>query len=101
MFNGAVKEVTLDVPKGLPYKDRRKKHKFKQRLLHKRLQPMLETALKAFSPGYESVIVLMLAGVVSQLQDPNLVLQTASVQRLAKRLQCFVNKHGPSINTLL
>jgi hypothetical protein len=101
MFNEAVKEITLDVPKGLPYKARRKQHKLKQRLLRKHLQPFLATALKAFSPGYESVCVLMLEGVISQLQDPDLVLQTASVQRLIKRLQRFVKKHGATINTLL
>ena len=58
-------------------------------------------ALRAFAPGYESVCVLMLEGVVSQLRDPQLVLQTASVKRLAKRLERFVRKHGPAINTLL
>jgi hypothetical protein len=101
MFDDAIKEVTLDVPKGSPYKTRRKQHKLKQRLLRKHLQPFLATALKAFSPGYESVCVLMLEGIISQLQDPDLVLQTASVQRLTKRLQRFVKKHGATINTLL
>jgi len=101
MFDEAVKEVTLDVPKGLPYKVRRKQHQLKRRLLRKHLQPFLATALQAFSPGYESVCVLMLEGVISQLQDPDLVLQTASVQRLTKRLQRFVKKHGATINTLL
>jgi hypothetical protein len=57
---------------------------------------------KAFSPGYESVCVLMLEGVVWQLQDPGIsLLQTASVQTLAKRLQRFINKHGKTINLLL
>lgn len=101
MFDDAIKEVTLDVPKGLPYKARRKQHKLKRRLLRKHLQPFLATILKAFSPGYESVCVLMLEGVISQLQDPDLVLQTASVQRLTKRLQRFAKKHGTTINTLL
>jgi hypothetical protein len=58
-------------------------------------------ALKAFAPGYESVCVLMLEGIMSQLQNPDLVLQSASVQRLAKRLKRFIKKHGPAINTLL
>jgi hypothetical protein len=101
MFDEAVKEATLDVPKGLPYKTRRKQHQLKRRLLRKHLRPFLATALKAFSPGYESVCVLMIEGVISQLQDPNLVLQTASVQRLTQRLQRFVKKHGATINTLL
>lgn len=56
---------------------------------------------KAFSPGYESVCVLMLEGIVSQLQDPAIIIQTASVQKLARRLQRFVNKHGYAINLSL
>jgi len=58
-------------------------------------------ALRAFAPGYERVCVLMLEGVVSQLRDPRLILQTASVERLARRLERFISKHGPAINTLL
>jgi len=44
---------------------------------------------------------LLLEGVVSQLGDPTYIIQTASVQTLARRLQRFLNKHGPAINTLL
>ena len=101
LFDDAVKEVTLNVPKELPYKQRRKQKRLKQRLLRKFLRPILGTALKAFSPGYESVCVLMLEGVVSQLRDPDLILQTASVHRLANRLQRFIKKHGSTINSLL
>ena len=101
IFDEAVKEVTLDVPKGLPHKQRKKQRKLKQRLLRKRLKPILAIAFKAFSPGYESVCVLMLEGVISQLCDPGLVLQTKSVQRLACRMDRFVKKHGANINTLL
>lgn len=101
LFDDAVREVTLDVPKRLSHKERKKQRTLKQRLLRKRLRPILAVALKAFAPGYESVCVLMLEGVVSQLRDPELILQTASVQRLAKRLERFVKKHGPAINTLL
>jgi hypothetical protein len=101
LFDDAVREVTLDVPKGLSHKERKKQRTLKQRLLRKRLRPILAVALKAFAPGYESVCVLMLEGVVSQLRDPELILQTASVQRLAKRLERFIKKHGPAINTLL
>ena len=43
----------------------------------------------------------MLEGVVSQLRDPKLILQTESVQRLAHRMERFVKKHGPSLNTLV
>jgi hypothetical protein len=101
LFDDSVQEVTLDVPKGLPHKERKKQRTLKQRLLRKRLRPILAVALRAFAPGYESVCVLMLEGVVSQLRDPRLVLQTASVKRLAKRLERFIRKHGPAINTLL
>jgi hypothetical protein len=101
LFDDAVTEVTLDVPKGLPQKARQNQRRLKQRLLRKRLQPILITACKAFAPGYEAVCVLMLEGVVSQLRDPKLILQTESVQRLARRMERFVKKHGPAINTVV
>jgi hypothetical protein len=56
---------------------------------------------KAFSPGYESVCVLTLQGVVSQLQDPACIIQTDSVQKLACRVERFIKKHGNAINKLL
>ena len=98
LFNDAVRDVTLDVPKGLPVKERKPQLQLKRRLLWKRLQPLLRLAFTAFSPGYESVCVLMLEGLVSQLQDPAVIIQTASVQTLARRLQRFINKHGNTIN---
>jgi len=101
LFAEAVRDVTLDVPKGLPIKDRKHQLQLKRRLLWKRLQPLLTLVFKAFSPGYESVCVLMLEGLVSQLQDPAILIQTASVQTLARRMQRFLNKHGNTINRLL
>jgi hypothetical protein len=101
LFDEAAREVTLEVPKGLPMRARRHQLQLKRRLLWKRLQPLLRVAFQAFSPGYESVCVLMLEGLVTQLQDPTLIIQTASVQTLARRLQRFVNKHGDTINHLL
>jgi hypothetical protein len=101
LFDEAVRNVTLDVPKGLSIKERKKQRQLKRRLLHKRLRPMLLLVFKAFSPGYESVCVLMLEGVVIQLQDPTYIIQTASVQILARRLQRFINKHGDTVNLLL
>jgi hypothetical protein len=101
LFDDAVTEVTLDVPKGLPHKERQKQRHLKQRLLRKRLQPFLATARKAFAPGYEAVCVLMLEGVIAQLRDPKLILQTESVQRLANRMERLVKKHGPAINTVM
>jgi hypothetical protein len=101
LFDEAVQEITLDVPKGLPHKERQKQRKLKQRLLRKRLKPILSLAFKAFAPGYEPVCLLMLEGVAAQLHDPKLILQTESVQRLARRMERFVKKHGPAINTLM
>jgi hypothetical protein len=101
LFDEAVREVTLDVPKGLPMKERQHQRQLKRRLLWKRLQPLLAIAFRAFSPGYESICVLMLEGLVTQLQDPSIIIQTASVQTLARRLQRFLNKHGDTINRLL
>lgn len=101
MFNDAGKEVTLDVPKGLPHKERQKQRHLKQRLLNKRLKPILSTAFKAFAPGYESVCLLMLEGVVAQLHDPKMIIQTESVKRLSHRMDRFVKKHGSAINTLM
>jgi hypothetical protein len=101
LFDEAVRDVTLDVPKGLPMKQRKQQRQLKRRLLRKRLQPMLALAFKAFSPGYESVCVLMLEGVLSQLRDPACIIQTSSVQILTRRLQRFINKHGDAINILL
>ena len=101
LFAEAVREVTLEVPKGLPTKDRKHQLQLKRRLLWKRLQPLLTLVFKAFSPGYESVCLLMLEGLVSQLQDPAIIIQTASVQTLTRRMQRFLNKHGGAINRLL
>lgn len=101
LFAEAVRDVTLDVPKGLPIKERKKQRQLKRRLLRKQLQPLLATVFKAFSPGYESVCVLMLEGIVSQLQDPAIIIQTASVQKLARRLRRFVDKHGYATNLSL
>lgn len=101
LFDEAVRDVTLDVPKGLPIKARKKQRKLKQRLLCKQLQPRLDLVFKAFSPGYESLCVLLLEGVLSQLQDADYVIQTSSVLTLARRFQRFLNKHDDAINTLL
>ena len=101
LFDEAVRDVTLDVPKGLPIKDRKQQRRLKQRLLRKQLQPILTLVFKAFSPGYESLCVLLLEGIVSQLQDGAHVIQTTSVLTLARRLQRFITKHQAAINTLL
>ena len=101
LFDDAVRDVTLDVPKGLPIQERKKQRQLIRRLLRKRLRPMLNLVFKAFSPGYESVCVLLLEGVVSQLLDPTYIIQTASVRTLARRLQRFINKHGKAIHALL
>jgi hypothetical protein len=101
LFDEAVRDVTLDVPKGLPIKDRKQQRRLKQRLLRKQLQPLLTLVFKAFAPGYEGLCILLLEGIISQLQDGTYVIQTASVQTLARRLQRFITKHQAAINTLL
>ena len=101
LFDEAIRDVTLDVPKSLPVRDRKKQLKLKRRLVRKQLQPLLSLVFKAFCPGYEPICVLMLEGIVSQLQDPTVVIQTASVQTLSRRLQRFLNKYGNTINLLL
>jgi hypothetical protein len=101
LFDQAIRDVTLDVPKGLPLPERKKQRHLKRRLLRKQLQPLAALVFKAFSPGYEGVCVLILEGLISQLQNPTVVIQTASVQTLSRRLQRFVNKHGDTINLLL
>lgn len=57
LFDEAVRDVSLDVPKGLPMPQRKHQLQLKRRLLWKRLQPLLALVFKAFSPGYESVCV--------------------------------------------
>ena len=101
LFDAAVRDVTIDYPKGLPLKQRRQQRKLKQRLLRKQLQPLLYMIFRAFSPGYESVCTLTLQGIVPMLHDPDIVIQTPSVIRLAKQLQRFLNKHADSIDLLL
>ena len=101
LFEQAIRDVTLEVPKGLPLKQRKKQLQLKRRLLAKQLQPLLGLVFKAFSPGYEPICVLILTGLISQVQDPTRVIQTASVQTLSQRLQRFVNKHGETLNLLL
>jgi hypothetical protein len=101
MFDDAVKEVTLDVPKGLPQKERQKQRNLKQRLLRKRLKPILAIAFRAFAPGNEAICWLMLEGTAALLRDPKLIIQTESVRRLANRMDRFIKKHGPAINILM
>jgi hypothetical protein len=97
LFNAAVRDVSLRVPKGLPTPQRKKQLALKRRLLRRRLAPLLALVFKAFSPGYESVCVLMLEGLLSHLQDPTVILQTDSVLALARRLRRFLNKYSETI----
>jgi len=101
LFEEAVRDVILDVPKGLTMKLRKKQLKLKRKLVRKHLRPYLYMVFKAFSPGYESVCVLILEGVVSELQNPACIIQTPSIQKLSVRLNRFVRKHGSAINKLL
>jgi hypothetical protein len=59
LFDEAVRDVTLDVPKRLPIKARKAQRQLKRRRLGQRLQPLLSLVFKAFSPGYESDCLLI------------------------------------------
>ena len=96
-FNEAVRDVTLDVPKGLALKERRKQRKLKKRLLRKQLKPMLLLFFKAFAPGYESVAFIYIEGALSRLEDPSYVIQNESVKVLHRKLTKFFNKHGETL----
>ena len=96
-FKEAVRDVTLDVPKGLPLKERRKQRKLKKRLLRKQLKPILLLFFKAFAPGYESVAFIYIEGALSRLEDPSYVIQNESVQVLHRKLTKFFNKHGETL----
>lgn len=96
-FNEAVQDVTLDVPKGLPLKERRKQRKLKKRLLRKQLKPILLLFFKAFAPGYESVAFIYIEGALARLEDPSYVIQNESVKVLHRKLTRFFNKHGETL----
>lgn len=96
-FEAAVRQVTLEVPKGASLKERQKQRDLKRRLLRKRLEPVRALFLKAFQPGYESVALLYIEGALARLQDPQTVIQTESVCSLHKQLTKFFAKHGSTL----
>jgi hypothetical protein len=96
-FDVAVRQVTLEVPKGTAHQERQKQLDLKRRLLRKMLEPVRVLFVKAFRPGYESVAFLYLEGALAMLQDPQIVLQTESVRRLHKQLTQFFAKHGATL----
>lgn len=96
-FDAAVRQVTLEVPKGTSLKERQQQLDLKRRLLRKMLEPVRALFFKAFQPGYESVAFLYLEGALARLQDPRVVIQTESVRILHRQLTQFFAKHG---NTL-
>jgi len=96
-FEVAVRQVTLEVPKGISLKERQKQRDLKRRLLRKRLEPVLALFFKAFRPGYESVAFLYIEGALARLQDPRIVIQTESVRYLHKQLTRFFAKHGATL----
>lgn len=96
-FEMAIRQVTLEVPKGTSQKERQKQRDLKRRLLRKRLEPVRTLFLKAFQPGYESVALLYIEGALARLQDPRIVIQTESVCYLHKQLTKFFVKHGATL----
>lgn len=77
--------------------------RFKLGLSERKTQMLIEftygKAVSKISAG--SLCALKLEGVIVMLQDPTIVIQTATVRLLAKRFQKFVNKHGEAIDQLL
>ena len=96
-FDVAVRQVTLEVPKGISLKERQKQLDLKRHLIRKRLAPVLALFIKAFQPGYESVAFLYIEGALARLQDPHIVIQTESVCDLHKQLTKFFTKHGRTL----
>ncbi len=101
LFNDAIRDVSLDVPKGTSTLERKRQLNLKQRLLRKQLQRLLERVFEACRVGNEAVCALRLLGIVEELKDKQQVIQTSSVKTLAKRLERFMKKHGDAINILL
>ena len=96
-FEMAVRQVTLEVPKGTSQKERQKQRDLKRRLLRKRLEPVRALFIKAFQPGYESVAFIYIEGALARLQDPRIIIQTESVCYLHKQLTKFFVKHGATL----
>lgn len=96
-FDVAVRQVTLDVPKGTVRKERQKQLDLKRRLLRKRLAPILALFVKAFQPGYESVAFIYIEGALARLQDPSVIIQTESVCLLHKQLTQFFAKYAVTL----
>jgi hypothetical protein len=96
-FDEAVRNVTLEVPKGTSTKERNKQRDLKRRLLRKRLEPIRTLFIKAFRSGYEAVAFIYIEGALQMLQDPTCIIQTESVRRLHTQLTKFFTKHGKTL----
>jgi hypothetical protein len=101
LFNEAVRDVNLEVPKGTSFLERKHQLNLKRRLLRKQLQRLLDRVFEACRAGNEAVCVLRLQGIIEELKDKQQVIQTSSVKTLAKRLGRFMKKYGDTINILL
>ena len=96
-FDEAVRNVTLEVPKGTSTKNRTRQRDLKRRLLRKRLEPIRAVFIKAFRSGYEAVAFIYIEGALQMLQDPTCIIQTESVRTLHTQLTKFFTKHGPTL----
>ncbi len=101
LFDEAVKNVSLSVPKKTSSEERKRQLKIKKKLLSKRLRPLLNNVLKAFKTGNEAVCVLKLCGVLTELQILCEKIKIPSLLNLAKRFESFLKKYESPINTLL
>ena len=96
-FDAAVRNVTLDVPKGTSTKNRTQQRDLKRRLLRKRLAPIRAVFIKAFRAGYEAVAFIYIEAALQMLEDPAYIIQTESVRTLHTQLTKFFTKHGPTL----
>lgn len=94
-FEKAIREVSIDFPKGLCQRQRKQQKALKQRLLRKRLLPIKGLFLKAFTPGYEPVAALYIKGALEELR--NFPIQNASIKALSKSLTTFFNKYEETL----
>lgn len=90
-FEKAIREITIDFPKGLSQAERKSQKKLKQKLLRKLLLPIKLLFFKAFTKGYESVAHIYIEGALTELE--NFRFQNESIKNLTKTLRKFFKKY--------
>jgi hypothetical protein len=95
-FETAIRNITIDYPKTLPLKQRKRQKKLKQRLLRKHLKQIKYLFCKAFASGYEATAHLYIYGALNELE--NFPIQNQAIKTLYKVLKKFFDKY---IDTLV